>query len=196
VELSGGTYESLAFRHKRKSTKKRESFFIEFAEEIVKHLAKTKAHVIGGLKTVGAMVKDLDTVDGVGLARPVCQELHLPKDILEGKVTSSIHLKLDGNDFGLTNMVAGTQIRQIVKDQELIDLSDQKNMDAFMKDMQAWGEKTGNDKELKEYGYIDLSQAAKPYGTGISIWIVKMDGAKTKRYRNYNYFIFRWCKCS
>jgi hypothetical protein len=26
----------------------------------------------------------------------------------------------------------------------------------------------GNDKELKEYGYIDLSQAAKPHGTKIS----------------------------
>jgi 2,4-dienoyl-CoA reductase-like NADH-dependent reductase (Old Yellow Enzyme family) len=138
MELSGGTYESLAFGHKRKSTKKRESFFIEFAEKIVKPLAKTKAYVIGGLKTVGAMVKDLDTVDGVGLARPVCQEPHLPKDIPEGKVTGSIHLKLDDNDFGLTNMVAGTQIRQIGKDQEPIDLSDQKNMDAFMKDMQAW----------------------------------------------------------
>jgi 2,4-dienoyl-CoA reductase-like NADH-dependent reductase (Old Yellow Enzyme family) len=168
VELSGGTYESLAFGHKRESTKKRESFFIEFAEEIVKPLTKTKTYVTGGLKTVGAMAKALDTVDGVGLARPVCQEPHLPKDILERKVTGSINLKLDDNDFGLTNMAAGTQIRQIGKDQEPIDLSDQKNVDAFMKDMEAWGEKMGNDKELKEYGYIDLSQAAKPYGTGIS----------------------------
>jgi 2,4-dienoyl-CoA reductase-like NADH-dependent reductase (Old Yellow Enzyme family) len=168
VELSGGTYESLAFGHKRESTKKRESFFIEFAEEIVKPLTKTKTYVTGGLKTVGAMVKALDTVDGIGLARPVCQEPHLPKDILEGEVTGSIYLKLDDNDFGLTNMAAGTQIRQIGKDQEPIDISDQENVDAFMKDMQGWGEKMGNDKELKEYGYIDLSQAAKPYGTGIS----------------------------
>jgi 2,4-dienoyl-CoA reductase-like NADH-dependent reductase (Old Yellow Enzyme family) len=135
VELSGGTYESLAFGHKRESTKKRESFFIEFVEEIVKPLTKTKVYVIGGLKTVGATVKALDTVDGVGLARPVCQEPHLRKDILEGKVMGSIHLKLDDNNFGLTNMAAGTQIRQIGKDQEPIDLSDQKNVDAFMKDM-------------------------------------------------------------
>jgi 2,4-dienoyl-CoA reductase-like NADH-dependent reductase (Old Yellow Enzyme family) len=168
VELSGGTYESLAFGHKRESTKKRESFFIEFAEEIVKPLTKTKTYVTGGLKTVGAMAKALDTVDGIGLARPVCQEPHLPKDILEGNVTGSVNLKLDDNDFGLTNMAAGTQIRQIGKDQEPIDLSDQKNVDAFMKDMEAWGEKMWNDKELKEYGYINLSQAAKPYGTGIS----------------------------
>jgi 2,4-dienoyl-CoA reductase-like NADH-dependent reductase (Old Yellow Enzyme family) len=165
VELSGGTYESLAFGHKRESTKKRESFFIEFAEEIVKPLTKTKTYITGGMKTVGAMVKALDTVDGVGLARPVCQEPHLPRDILDGKVRGAIQLKLDDNDFGLTNVAAGTQIRQVGKDQEPIDLSDQKNVDEFKKDMVAWGKKLGDDKEMKEFGYIDLSQAAKPYGT-------------------------------
>lgn len=46
----------------------------------------------------------------------------------------SIHLKLDDNTFDLTNMAAGTQIRQIGKYQEPIDLSDQ-NVDAFTKDM-------------------------------------------------------------
>jgi hypothetical protein len=165
VELSGGTYESLAFEHKRESTKKRESFFIEFAEEIVKPLTKTKAYVTSGLKTVGAMVKSLDTVDGVGIARPASQEPHLPRDILEGKVNAAIHLKLDENDFGITNLAAGTQIKQIGKDEEPIDLSDQQNVDAFMKDVQAWREKLGNDKEMKEYGYVDLSQVARPYGT-------------------------------
>ncbi|TVY73289.1 NADH-dependent flavin oxidoreductase nadA [Lachnellula suecica] len=163
VELSGGTYESLAFGHKRESTKQRESFFIEFAEEIVKPLTKTKTYVTGGLKTVGAMVKALDTVDGVGLARPVCQEPHLPRDILERKVTGAIHLKVDENNFGLTNVAAGTQIRQIGKDQEPIDLSDQKNVDGFNKDMEEWGKKLGSDKEMKEYGYIDLSGPARPY---------------------------------
>jgi len=38
VELSGGTYEELAFTHKRDSTKKREAFFLEFAETIVPNL--------------------------------------------------------------------------------------------------------------------------------------------------------------
>jgi 2,4-dienoyl-CoA reductase-like NADH-dependent reductase (Old Yellow Enzyme family) len=165
VELSGGTYEKLAFYHKRESSKKRESFFLEFADEIVKPLTKTKTYVTGGFKTVGAMAKALDTVDGVGLARPVCQEFHLPKDILEGKVTGVIHLKIDNNDFGLTNVAAGTQIRQVGKDQEPIDLSYQKNVDMFMNDMQAWGRKLGGDEKMKEYGYIDLSQASRPYGT-------------------------------
>lgn len=164
IELSGGTYESLAFGHKRDSTKKRESFFIEFAEQIVKPLSKTKTYITGGLKTVGGMVKALDIVDGVGLARPVCQEPRLPKDILSGKVTGALHLKADDNDFGLTNVIAGTQIRQLGKNQEPIDMSDEKNVEAFKKDMEAWTKKLGEDKELKEYGYIDLSQAAQPYG--------------------------------
>ncbi|KAK2625933.1 hypothetical protein QTJ16_005245 [Diplocarpon rosae] len=163
IELSGGTYESLAFKHKRESTVKRESFFIEFAEEIVKPLTKTKTYVTGGLKTVGAMVKALDTVDGVGIARPACQEFQLPKEILEGKITGAIKMLVDDNDFGLTNVVAGTQIRQVGKDQQPMDMSVKENVDAFMKDMQAWGEKLGSDKELKEYGYIDLSGTAKPY---------------------------------
>ncbi|KAL9025073.1 MAG: hypothetical protein Q9180_007736, partial [Flavoplaca navasiana] len=55
VELSGGTYESLAFAHKRESTKKREAFFLDFAETIVPALTKTRTYITGGFKTVGAM---------------------------------------------------------------------------------------------------------------------------------------------
>jgi 2,4-dienoyl-CoA reductase-like NADH-dependent reductase (Old Yellow Enzyme family) len=163
VELSGGTYEQLAFVHKRESTKKRESFFLDFAEDIVKNLTKTKTYITGGFKTVGAMVKALDTVDGVGLARPVCQEFDLPNLMLQGKVTGAIKEKIDENDFGLTNVAAGTQIRQVGKDETPIDLSDEKNLKEFMEDMNAWGKKLGGDKEGKEYGYIDLSQKGAPY---------------------------------
>jgi hypothetical protein len=65
----------------------------------------------------------------------------LPKDILKGKVEGSNHLKIDDNNFGLTNVAAGTQIRQIGKDQEPIDLSHQKNLNGLMRDMEAWGKK-------------------------------------------------------
>jgi len=111
VELSGGTYERLAFKHQRESTKKRESFFLEFAEQIVKPLSKTKTYVTGGFKNVGAMVKTLETVDGVGLARPACQEFHLPKDMLSGKASGAIKQLFDDNDFAATNIAAGTMIR-------------------------------------------------------------------------------------
>jgi 2,4-dienoyl-CoA reductase-like NADH-dependent reductase (Old Yellow Enzyme family) len=109
VELSGGTYQSLAFEHKRDSTKKREAFFLDFAEAIVPQLRKTKAYVTGGLRSVGAMVKALDTVHGIGLARPVCNEFDLPAKILSGEAQGAVAHKLDEQDFGTTNLAAGTQ---------------------------------------------------------------------------------------
>ncbi|KAF7892449.1 uncharacterized protein EAF01_010529 [Botrytis porri] len=164
VELSGGTYQETAFVHKRESTKKRENFFIEFAEEIVKPLTKTKTYVTGGFKTVGAMVAALDTVDGVGIARPAAQEFRLPKDILEGRVTGAKKMAVDENDFLFTNIAAGTQMRQVGKDQEPIDLSIEKNVEIFKKEMGFWGAKMAADKECKEYGFIDWTQEAQPYG--------------------------------
>ena len=166
VELSGGTYESLAFEHKRESTRKREAFFMEFADLISPALSKTKVYVTGGFKTVGAMVGALDSVDGVGLARPVCQEFHLCRDILEGRVKGAIKQRIDDSNFGLTNVAAGTQIRQVGKDQEPIDLSQEENEQAFMKDMGSWAEKMGQDSEMNGYGYVDIMSAKPvPYGT-------------------------------
>ncbi|TGO66523.1 hypothetical protein BOTNAR_0059g00050 [Botryotinia narcissicola] len=164
VELSGGTYQETAFVHKRESTKKRENFFIEFAEEIVKPLTKTKTYVTGGFKTVGGMVSALDTVDGVGIARPAAQEPRLPKDILEGRVTGAKKMAVDENDFSFTNIAAGTQMRQVGKDQEPIDLSIDKNVEIFKKEMGIWGAKMAADKECKKYGFIDWTQEAQPYG--------------------------------
>jgi 2,4-dienoyl-CoA reductase-like NADH-dependent reductase (Old Yellow Enzyme family) len=157
VELSGGTYEELAFAHRRESTKKRESFFLDFAREIVPGLTKTRSYVTGGFKTLGAMVKALDTVDGVGLARPVCQEFHLPADLLEGKVKGAIKQGLDPQNFGLTYLAAGSQICMVGKDKEPIDLSREENVNRFMKDLEAWQKKMAEDKEGKEYSYIDVS---------------------------------------
>ena len=164
VELSGGTYQSLAFAHKRESTKKREAFFLEFADKITPDLQKTKTYITGGFQTLEGMVNALKTVDGVGLARPVCQEFHIAKDMLDGKVSGAIEQKVDRDNFGLTNVIAGSQIRQVGKDQEPIDMSDQKNVDAFMKDMGAWGQKMGSG-DASNYGYVDIESATStPYG--------------------------------
>ena len=165
VELSGGTYESLAFAHKRESTKKREAFFLDFAETIVPALSKTKTYITGGFKTVGAMVNALHTVDGVGLARPVCQEPRLCADILAGRVKGAIKQRLDESNFGITNVAAGSQIRMIGKDEEPIDLSREENEEAFMKDMGHWSEVMASDTGMYSFGYIDIeSVRANPYG--------------------------------
>lgn len=168
VELSGGTYEKLAFGHQRESTKNREAFFLEFADLIAPVLKKTKVYVTGGFKTAGAMVKALDSVDGVGLARPLCQEPRLCKDILDGKVQGAIKMQFDDNNFGITNVAAGTQIRQIGKDQEPMDLSKDENVQAFMKDMGEWAEAMSKDSEMLKFGYIDINSATPiPYGAAI-----------------------------
>lgn len=166
VELSGGTYEELAFVHKRESTKKREAFFLDFAETIVPALTETKTFITGGFKTVGAMVNALNTVDGVGLARPICQEPRLCKDILAGKVKGAIKQRIDENDFGLTNVAAGSQIRMIGKDEEPIDLSKEEFEGAFMKDMGHWSELMAKDTGMYSFGYVDF-ESIKPHPYGV-----------------------------
>ncbi|KAF4234311.1 hypothetical protein CNMCM6457_003984 [Aspergillus fumigatiaffinis] len=157
VELSGGTYESLAFSHKRESTKQRESCFLEFASLITPVVSKTKSYVTGGLRTASGMVGALETVDGVGLARPACQEIRLPRDILDGKVTAAINPKIDQQDFGVTSVAAGTQMKQVGKDEQPIDLSDEKNVEMFMKHLGEWGQKMQEDAAtMNLYGYVDL----------------------------------------
>lgn len=101
VELSGGTYENWQMNsdNKRDSTKKREAvcltsfqflrltvanvlyFFLDFAQQIVSSLSKTKSYLTGGFRSAEGMVKAPDTIDGVGLARPLCQEPFVFSDI-------------------------------------------------------------------------------------------------------------------
>lgn len=131
VELSGGTFEETGFVHKRESTKKREAFFVEFAEQITPALTKTKAYITGGFRTAGAMVHALDVVDGVGLGRPLTQEPRLVKDILEGKVKGSIRPAYSEDDFGTSVTASGLQIHQIGKDNEPLDMGNEDNVKAF-----------------------------------------------------------------
>lgn len=166
VELSGGTYESLAFDHKRASTRARECFFIEFADQIVPALTHTRSYVTGGLRTAGAMAHALTTVDGVGLARPAAAEFHLPLDILRGKLTGALEPRLDPADFGLHTIASSAQIRQVGLDQQPIDLSRRENVDVFLRDMAVWAQWRAEDTSGTFYGSVDLaSYQAKPFGT-------------------------------
>lgn len=166
VELSGGTYENLAFEHKRESTRKREAFFLDFAEKITPSLSKTRTYVTGGFKTAAAMVDALSTVDGVGLARPTTQEPEIARQIISGEINAAINQLTDDNDFGTTNVAAGTQIRQLGKDHRPIDLSDEKNFEAFKKDMGTWGKGLAEDKTGNKYGFVDIESVEPvPYAT-------------------------------
>jgi len=156
VELSGGTYQAFGFNHARESTKKREAFFIEFAESIRPNLNKTKVYVTGGFRSAGAMVESLKTIDGVGLARPVTHEFDLAKKILEGKVSAAIETLLDESDFGITNVAAGTQIRLVGRDKEPLDLSREDHLKIFKDSMGTWGESMQDNADNSKYGFVDI----------------------------------------
>ncbi|KAM0420304.1 hypothetical protein ACHAPT_011965 [Fusarium lateritium] len=163
VELSGGTYQSLGFAHRRESTRKREAFFLDFAEMITPGLTKTKVYVTGGFRTVEGMVNALKSVDGVGLGRPACQEFRLGNDMLGGKISGAINQKITQDDFRLTTQVAGAQMQQVGRDEEPIDMSRDENVKAFMKSWNAFLARLEAGDE-KTYGYVDMEKAARPHG--------------------------------
>lgn len=109
VELSGGTYQELGFSHKRESTKAREAFFLDFAEMIIPALSRTKVYVTGGLRTTKAMLHALETVDGVGLARPVCHDFDLGRKLLDEETDGARKILLHEQDFVTTAVAAGSQ---------------------------------------------------------------------------------------
>lgn len=57
---------------------------------------------------------------------------------MAGKVQGAIKPQVDEANFGLTSVVAGSHIRTVGKDLEPIDLSNEENVNAFMKDMADW----------------------------------------------------------
>ncbi|KAL4893468.1 hypothetical protein BDV59DRAFT_177465 [Aspergillus ambiguus] len=166
VELSGGTYENSPFNgQKRASTIAREAFFLEFVKLVVPGLTKTKTYVTGGLKTVEGMVKALETVDGVGLGRPLCQEPNLCAHILSGQVKGALVQKLDLSDFGATAGAAGVQISQMGKQLQPIDLSLETNVAKLFATLGPWA--AARQKDLEMYQFPDLPDYCIPYSTAV-----------------------------
>ena len=156
VELSGGTYEALGFQ-KRDSTKAREAFFLDFAEVIIPALTKTKVYVTGGFRTGQAMVEAVKegSTHGIGLARPVCAELTICRDLIANKVHACAKPKLDENDFGITNIAAGTQIAQIGRGEGPFDYTNQEQVDDFLAKVNKYMQDMGEEmkKNIVSAGY-------------------------------------------
>ncbi|KAJ5490199.1 Aldolase-type TIM barrel [Penicillium expansum] len=148
VELSGGTYENWKMNDeaKRDSTKKREAFFLDFAQMIVSSLTKTKSYLTGGFRSAEGMVKARELLDGVGLARPLCQEPFLCRDILSGKVPGALVPLINQYDFGLAAVAACIQIRQMGNNYAPIDLSNQNWADAVTAAVAQWAERKQTDR--------------------------------------------------
>lgn len=77
-------------------------------------------------------------------------------------MAGAVKLGLDDNNYGLTNVAAGTQIQQVSKDNQPIDLSDEKSIEAFINGMYAWRQGLAKDKELNDYGAVELTSSSTP----------------------------------
>lgn len=166
VELSGGTYESMSFKHSRESTVKREAFFIEFAELIAPVLSKTKVYVTGGFKTAAGMVAALKGIDGVGLARAFAQEPRLVQDILSGRVSSALEPAIPADDFQTSFAAAAMHIGQMAQDQEPLDVSIDSNVGLLKVAVGAWMQ-SGQPDYIKNSADF-LSAKPVPYGPKIA----------------------------
>jgi 2,4-dienoyl-CoA reductase-like NADH-dependent reductase (Old Yellow Enzyme family) len=102
LEISGGTYEQLSLigvepTEVRESTRKREAYFIEYAEKI-KAEANVPLMVTGGFRSRSVMEHAIESgeVDLVGLARPLCTQ----PDCSAGLVNQTLD-QLDDFEHGL-----------------------------------------------------------------------------------------------
>ena len=119
VDLSGGTFEGRAFHHVKESTRKREAYFIEFAESIRPLLKSTKVFVTGGLRSASGMALAVEagSCDGVGIGRPLAAEPFLCKEILDGRVRGAIENFMP---LPMNTQASGTQLHQIGHGHEAI----------------------------------------------------------------------------
>ncbi|KAK9414482.1 putative NADH:flavin oxidoreductase/NADH oxidase N-terminal domain-containing protein [Seiridium unicorne] len=124
AETSGGTYESMSFTHRKESTRKREAYFIEFADTIHKAVKTLKIYTTGGFKTVEGMVTALQSVDGVGIGRSAAQDADLPVQILTGKATGVAKFGIDEDNMFIRLLGASRQIKQLSENEKPEDLND------------------------------------------------------------------------
>ncbi|VDL81725.1 unnamed protein product [Nippostrongylus brasiliensis] len=92
VELSGGTIEKPAFQHMRDSTRKREAFFLEFAEKEAELLQIRPC-----------------------FDKTVVYLTDLPAKILRGDCLSAADANIDQDDYMLTATASNTQMWQMGK---------------------------------------------------------------------------------
>lgn len=92
LEISGGNYEQLSLMgvdstEVRESTRKREAYFIEYAQAI-RNSAKIPLMLTGGFRSRAVMEQSLvnGEVDVVGLARPLCTQPDAARKLIEGSL--------------------------------------------------------------------------------------------------------------
>jgi hypothetical protein len=91
LEISGGTYENLLFvdgsvEKKAESTRAREAYFLDYAEQVRGVMGDVALVVTGGFRTVEAMTVAVEHggVDLIGVGRPFCVEPDFPNRVFAG----------------------------------------------------------------------------------------------------------------
>ena len=94
LEISGGTYEQLSLigvepTDVRESTRKREAYFIEYAERIKKS-AQIPVMITGGFRSRDVMERAIESgeVDVIGIARPLCTEPDCSAKLIQKTIQS------------------------------------------------------------------------------------------------------------
>ncbi|KHJ77184.1 hypothetical protein OESDEN_23196 [Oesophagostomum dentatum] len=103
--------------HKNEESRKREGYFLAYADQIRPVFKNTILYVTGGFRTAAAMVAAIKskTTDGIGLGRPTTAEPDLPIKILKHGVLSAPDMKVDQDDFFMTYLVCIAQMGQMAK---------------------------------------------------------------------------------
>lgn len=95
LEISGGTYSSAAMLgvdpSLKESTRKREAYFLDYAERVRAELPELPLMLTGGFRTAEAMNDAVASgaIDVVGLGRPLTVEPDVPGQLLAGATTES-----------------------------------------------------------------------------------------------------------
>lgn len=96
LEISGGTYASAAMLGVdptlKESTRRREAYFLSYAERVRAELPALPLMLTGGFRTLDGMVDALESgaVDLVGLGRPLTVQPGFPADLLAGRTDESV----------------------------------------------------------------------------------------------------------
>jgi 2,4-dienoyl-CoA reductase-like NADH-dependent reductase (Old Yellow Enzyme family) len=95
LEISGGTYSSAAMLgvdpSLKESTRRREAYFLDYAERVRAELPDLPLMLTGGFRSVESMNDAIASgaVDLVGLGRPLAVEPDVPGQLLDGTATKS-----------------------------------------------------------------------------------------------------------
>ncbi|SIR90528.1 NADH:flavin oxidoreductase/NADH oxidase family protein [Williamsia sterculiae] len=96
LEVSGGTYTSAAMlgvdASLKESTRRREAYFLEYAEKVRAQVPRLPLMLTGGFRTADGMSDALASgaIDLVGLGRPLTVQPDFPADLLAGRNEESV----------------------------------------------------------------------------------------------------------